>query len=142
MDSFQLVQKAPERASPSSNRVRADKTNGAKINYDHPKEQQLPPQRELLLLFALQSAGSKGGYGLAIKSKIEDASGGRESFSIGSLYSLLKRLKRKGYVDSREGDTRGGGAQRQYYFLTKSGREVLCYVDEFFHRLQNGGLRD
>lgn len=106
--------------------------NNAEITYE------LPSQTELLLLWVIQSAGRNGIYGLDIQRTISEASEGHESISVGSLYSLLKRLRERGYVDSREGEALGGGAKRRYYFLTDSGRSLMAFVNNFISRLQSG----
>ncbi|NES24738.1 MAG: PadR family transcriptional regulator [Symploca sp. SIO3E6] len=104
---------------------------------DHKSTQpRIPPQTELLILWAIRKSGSKGVYGLDIQRAFRECSGGSESISLGSLYSLLKRMRKKGYVESCEGDAIGGGAKRQYYSLTKAGESVVKYADDFFTRLR------
>ncbi|WP_366514213.1 PadR family transcriptional regulator [Moorena sp. SIO3I6] len=105
-------------------------------SYDKPV-QTIPPQTELLILWAIQKSDPKGVYGLDIQRAFRECSGGNESISLGSLYSLLKRMRKKGYVKSCEGDAIGGGAKRQYYSLTETGESVVRYADEFFARLRN-----
>ena len=95
-----------------------------------------PPQRELLILWTLRGTGASGIYGLDIQRAIEECSGGAESISHGSLYSLLKRLRRKGYIDSYEGDAIGGGAKRHYYFLTESGLATVNAIDKLYRDLK------
>ncbi len=107
------------------------------VKTDERNSWDLPPQRELILLWALQGTGRYGAYGLDLQRAVEQCSQGRESFSIGSLYSLLKRLRSKGYVDSYEGDSLGGGARRQYYFLTEDGTRLVSEINQFFGTLQN-----
>lgn len=128
-----LTTNRPARAAPVPLQ-NGEKNNEQKTEY---KQWELLPQTELLILWAIRSAGSHGVYGLDIQRAIKESSDGHESVSTGSLYSLLKRLRRRGYVESREGDALGGGAKRQYYFLTDSGRSVLESIDFFFSRLQH-----
>lgn len=97
---------------------------------------ELPAQTELLILWAIGDTPQPGVYGLDIQRAFEECSAGRESISLGSLYSTLKRLRKKGYVDSVEGDALGGGAKRQYYHLTESGKAVARNASEFYRRLQ------
>ena len=64
-------------------------------------------------------------YGIAIRDEIEDRTG-REA-SIGSVYSALDRMERRGFVTSRLGDPtaeRGGRAKR-FYRLERPGVVVL-----------------
>lgn len=97
----------------------------------------LPPQRELIILWVLQGTGRDGAYGIDIQRAVERCSQGKESFSPGSLYSLLKRLRSKGYIDSYEGNSIGGGARRQYYFLTESGTKLITEISQFIKNLQD-----
>ncbi|AOX04743.1 hypothetical protein BJP34_35685 (plasmid) [Moorena producens PAL-8-15-08-1] len=85
----------------------------------------------------MHKSDPKGVYGLDIQRAFKECSGGNESISLGSLYSLLKRMRKKCYVKSCEGDSIGGGAKRQYYSLTERGEYVVKYADEFFARLRN-----
>ena len=48
---------------------------------------------------------------------------------LGSLYLMLHKLEKKGYVASYWGEDRPverNRARRKYYRLTETGREVLC----------------
>ncbi|MEO0644792.1 MAG: PadR family transcriptional regulator [Cyanobacteria bacterium J06650_10] len=135
---------SPERASPTKAAWAGSQKQTTETGHAHDNKKakwKFPPQRELWLLLALRGAGPEGAYGLAIKSKIEESSGGSETFSVGSLYTLLKRLRNKGYVDSYEGDSPGGGGTRQYYHLTEKGFETLRRVDDFLHCLQSGDFK-
>ncbi|WP_365940218.1 PadR family transcriptional regulator [Moorena sp. SIO3I8] len=116
----------PARAAPKA--LREGKKND---------QQTIPPQTELLILWTINKSDPKGVYGLDIQRAFRECSGGNESISLGSLYSLLKRMRKKGYVKSCEGDAIGGGAKRQYYFLTETGESVVRYADGFFARLRN-----
>jgi len=69
-------------------------------------------------------------YGLEIiKTVKEDAS---TTIFLGTLYNLLSRMKKKGYVESRWGDDseERGGARRRYYRLTGLGEKVLSSQQE------------
>jgi len=104
-------------------------------NYDRSdSEWDLPSQTEQYILFVLR--GASGVYGLDIQRAFSESSEGQESISVGSLYSLLKRLRRKGLVDSFEGDSIGGGAKRHYYFLTERGETVVKSSENFIRRLR------
>jgi DNA-binding PadR family transcriptional regulator len=129
--------------SPVSSQTRQKSTTiGNKTFYDkssqavHPGGgQRLPAQTELLVLWAISNTGDNGIYGLDIQRAIADCSGGNESISVGTLYSSLKRLRSRGFVTSVEGDPIAGGAKRQYYHLTESGRAVVNYSNNFISRL-------
>jgi DNA-binding PadR family transcriptional regulator len=103
----------------------------------HGSVEKFPPQRELFILWALRKSGRRGVYGLDIQRAIQECSGGTESVSHGSLYSLLKRLRDKEYISSYEGDALGGGAKRHYYYLTEKGAGVINTVDVLLDRLKN-----
>jgi DNA-binding PadR family transcriptional regulator len=68
-------------------------------------------------------------YGYAIMKAVEEASGGRISPEIGSLYRRLSRLMRSGLVEETvpAGVETGPhpGRERRYYRLTASGHAVL-----------------
>ncbi|HEY9877507.1 MAG TPA: PadR family transcriptional regulator [Leptolyngbyaceae cyanobacterium] len=97
---------------------------------------ELLPQKELLLLWAVWRSGERGVYGLDIQRAISECSGGSEEVSVGTLYSLLKRLRKRGLIDSYEGAALGGGAKRHYYYLTDEGTAIAESTAEFFNRLQ------
>ena len=82
----------------------------------------VPPRGELLILWALHGSGSDGVCGIDIQRAIAECSRGAETMSSGSLYSLLKRLKGKGYIKSYESATK-----RHYYFLTAAGNNVMAF---------------
>lgn len=106
-----------------------------KRQYEQLKE--LPSQREVFILLSLRANGDEGVYGLDIQRGIEECSKGAIRLSNGSLYSLLKRLRNKKYLDSYEGDPLGGGAKRQYYFLTEAGQSLVHSIDNFLAQLKN-----
>ncbi|MFG6105308.1 PadR family transcriptional regulator [Leptothoe sp. EHU-05/26/07-4] len=66
-------------------------------------------------------------YGLEIASSIEKATDGQKKIPVGSLYPILKRLEKKGLLQSEYGESapERGGARRRYYSLTGLGRSVL-----------------
>ena len=64
-------------------------------------------------------------YGLEIIKTIkEDA---KTTIFLGTLYNLLSRMAKRGYLESRWGDEteERGGARRRYYRLTGLGERVL-----------------
>ena len=56
---------------------------------------EFPPQSELLVLWAIRNGSSPGVYGLDIQRAIEESSSGNVNISVGTLYSMLKRLRKK-----------------------------------------------
>jgi PadR family transcriptional regulator, regulatory protein PadR len=65
-------------------------------------------------------------YGLQISRAIETASQGKRKIAVGSLYPTLRRLEKKGFVQSYwdNGDERDG-ARRRYYQITGKGATIL-----------------
>lgn len=69
---------------------------------------------EHVVLLALARLGEQA-YGARVRAEILDRTG--REVTIGSLYSALDRMERKGFVSSRLGDptpARGGKAKRFY----------------------------
>lgn len=135
MSLTQLENAQSERASPmlSGTSTEVGHTN---INHGNVQSARLPAQRELLFLWAIEGTGQRGCYGLDLQRAVNECSGGAEQVSTGTLYSTLKKIKRKGWINSYEGDALGGGAKRVYYFLTDDGVEVLERVNAFLSRLR------
>ncbi len=76
-----------------------------------------------LLILALLEDEPRHGY--EIGQLIEERSGGVLRYHIASLYPLLYRLDRKGWVDGRWVEKQGQ-RRRRYYRLTATGRKVLA----------------
>ncbi len=67
-------------------------------------------------------------YGLEIIDALEQGSGGKLKVSFGTLYPTLRRLERKGLVETRWGDEtpeERGGARRKYYRISPKGAKIL-----------------
>ncbi|UZR99198.1 PadR family transcriptional regulator [Chondrinema litorale] len=64
-------------------------------------------------------------YGVAIKDAIEEKA--HRKVSVGALQSALKRMEKKGYLQSREGEanTQRGGKPKRYYAITAYGKLAL-----------------
>jgi PadR family transcriptional regulator PadR len=76
-----------------------------------------------LLVLALVEERPRHGYEI---SKLIDArSGGALSFHVASLYPMLYRLERRGWVEGRWVE-KAGQRRRRYYKLTTEGRKVLA----------------
>jgi PadR family transcriptional regulator len=76
-----------------------------------------------LLVLALVEERPRHGY--EISKLIESRSGGALSFHVASLYPMLYRLERRGWVEGRWVE-KAGQRRRRYYKLTPEGRKVLA----------------
>jgi PadR family transcriptional regulator PadR len=87
------------------------------------------PARELkkgsaeLLILALVESRARHGY--EIGKLIEKESGGDLRFNIASLYPLLYRLEKRGWIEGRWTE-KAGQHRRRLYRLTPDGRKVLA----------------
>jgi PadR family transcriptional regulator PadR len=77
---------------------------------------------ELLILSSLEGR-SRHGYDIA--RRIETRSQGTVRFHAASLYPLLYRLERQGWIDGRWVE-KAGQRRRRMYTLTGEGRKVLA----------------
>jgi len=75
-----------------------------------------------LLVLALLEARPRHGY--EICKLIESRSAGRLKFHIASLYPLLYRLEKRGWIQGRWVE-KAGQRRRRYYRLTSEGKSVL-----------------
>ena len=64
-------------------------------------------------------------YGVAIKDAIEEKA--KRKVSVGALHSALKRMEKKGYLESRLGEMnpQRGGKSKRYYTITAFGKQAL-----------------
>jgi transcriptional regulator len=76
-----------------------------------------------LLILSLVEARPRHGY--EISKLIEQRSGGAVRFYVASLYPLLYRLEKRGWVEGRWVE-KAGQRRRRYYRLTSEGRRVLA----------------
>ena len=76
-----------------------------------------------LLVLALVEERPRHGY--EISKLIEARSRGALSFHVASLYPMLYRLERRGWVEGRWVE-KAGQRRRRYYKLTTEGRKVLA----------------
>src|SRR5215510_5231977 len=75
-----------------------------------------------LLILSLLEARPRHGY--EISKQIESRSEGAVKFNVASLYPLLYRLEKRGWIQGRWVD-KAGQRRRRYYQLTAEGRKVL-----------------
>src|SRR5262249_14056384 len=76
-----------------------------------------------LLILSLVEARPRHGY--EISKLIEQCSGGAVRFYVASLYPLLYRFERRGWIEGRWVE-KSGQRRRWYYRLTRQGRRVLA----------------
>ena len=76
-----------------------------------------------LLILSLLEARPRHGY--EISKLIEQRSGGAVRFHVASLYPLLYRLERRGWVQGRWVE-KAGQRRRRYYRITAPGRKRLA----------------
>jgi PadR family transcriptional regulator PadR len=77
---------------------------------------------ELLILSLVES---RPRHGYEISKLIETRSGGALRFNVASLYPLLYRLERRGWIQGRWVE-KAGQRRRRYYKLTAAGKKVLA----------------
>ena len=75
-----------------------------------------------LLILSLVEVRPRHGY--EISKLIEARSGGALSFHVASLYPLLYRLEKRGWIKGQWVE-KAGQRRRRYYKLTAAGRKVL-----------------
>ena len=76
-----------------------------------------------LLILSLVEARPRHGY--EISKLIEQRSGGAVRFYVASLYPLLYRLEKRGWIQGRWVE-KNGQRRRRYYRLTPQGKRVLA----------------
>ena len=76
-----------------------------------------------LLILSLVEERPRHGYDIG--SLIEQRSAGALRFNVASLYPLLYRLERRGWIQGRWVES-GGQRRRRYYRLTAAGKKVLA----------------
>jgi transcriptional regulator len=88
----------------------------------------MAPQNELKRgtaeLMVLASLESRARHGYEIAKRIDDGSGGVLRFHVASLYPMLYRMERRGWIRGTWIE-KAGQRRRRYYKLTPSGRRVL-----------------
>lgn len=92
---------------------------------------------EYTLLLALLRLGEET-YGVPIRNEIASRTG--RELSLGSLYTTLDRLERKGFVQTRMGSSTAvrGGRRKKMCRLTTAGQRALSTTWEFQRRMTEG----
>ena len=88
-----------------------------------------------LLILSLVETRPRHGY--EISKLIEQRSGGTIRFHVASLYPMLYRLERRGWLCGRWVE-KSGQRRRRYYRLTRQGRRVLASQLRGWHELVVG----
>ena len=91
-------------------------------NHSKTLDRELKKGSAELLILSLVEARPRHGY--EISKLIEARSEGVLRFNVASLYPLLYRLERKGWIEGRWVE-KAGQRRRRYYKLTADGRRVL-----------------
>jgi PadR family transcriptional regulator PadR len=86
-------------------------------------------KRGMLSFWVLGLLITKSRYGLEIRREIEEGTLGRITLGVSTLYTLLRRLERKGFIKSRW-ENSPQGPPRAYYTLTPAGRDVVRHFSE------------
>lgn len=69
-------------------------------------------------------------YGVAIKKEIEERLG--RGVSVGAMQSALRRMEKKGFLESRFGEPTStrGGKRKRFFRVTPFGKKALEYVKD------------
>lgn len=73
-------------------------------------------------------------HGYEVGKLIDDRSGGLLRFHVASLYPMLYRMERRGWIEGRWVE-KAGRRRRRYYRLTPKGRRVLAEQRSNWHEL-------
>lgn len=85
-----------------------------------------------LMILAVLEERQRHGYEIA--RLIDDRSGGVLRFHVGSLYPMLYRMERRGWIEGRWLE-KEGQRRRRYYKLSPAGRVVLIEQRASWHEL-------
>jgi PadR family transcriptional regulator, regulatory protein PadR len=78
-------------------------------------------------------------YGLQVIDAFNEVSNGARNISIGTLYPVLARLEKQGFISSRlhDGSTLSkGGSRRKFFKVTESGAYILSENQLFRNQLR------
>ena len=88
---------------------------------------------ELMVLAALEH---RARHGYEIAKLIDDRSSGVLRFHVASLYPMLYRMERRGWIDGKWIE-KAGQRKRRYYRLKPEGRKVLAHQRSTWSELLN-----
>ena len=86
---------------------------------------------DLMILSVLEE---RARHGYEIAKLIDDRSSGVLRFHVGSLYPMLYRMERRGWIDGKWIE-KSGQRRRRYYRLTPAGKKVLVEQRTSWHEL-------
>jgi PadR family transcriptional regulator, regulatory protein PadR len=95
------------------------------ITYMEPQSPRLEWKKGSAELLVLSVVEHQPRHGYEISKLIEQRSGGEVRFHVASLYPLLYRLEKRGWLQGRWVE-KEGQRRRRYYRLTAAGRKVLA----------------
>ena len=96
------------------------------------------PQQEIkkgsaeIMVLAVLEDRTRHGYDIA--RRIDEQSGGKLRFHVASLYPMLYRLERRGWIAGRWLE-KSGQRRRRYYRMTPAGRRALADQRREWHDL-------
>ena len=85
-------------------------------------------------LMVLSTIEQRARHGYEIARRIDDQSGGLLRFHVASLYPMLYRMERRGWIEGKWIE-KTGQRRRRYYRLTPQGRKVLAAERGTWRRL-------
>jgi len=83
------------------------------------------PERGWIQFLILRVLYDNPTYGYRLMEEIEERSCGCHRLEPGSMYTLLRRMERRGLLESEWKRTEGAGPDRRIYRVTKRGAEAL-----------------
>jgi PadR family transcriptional regulator PadR len=119
-----MAARAPE---PPDRLPRSERSERAVDRADDRRSIERELKRGSIELIVLHLLSLGEAYGYEIVTKLTDLTDGDLEVSDGTLYPVLYRLERAGWVDVRW-DTPDRGVPRKYYKLTRLGRSELAQL--------------
>ena len=119
-----MAARAPE---PPDRLPRSERSDRAADRTDDRRSIERELKRGSIELIVLHLLSLGEAYGYEIVTKLTDLTDGELEVSDGTLYPVLYRLERAGWVDVRW-DTPDRGVPRKYYKLTRLGRSELAQL--------------
>lgn len=86
---------------------------------------------EMMVLAAIEE---RARHGYEIAKLIDDRSGGVLRFHVASLYPMLYRMERRGWIDGKWIE-KAGQRRRRHYRLTPEGRRILAQQRDTWREL-------
>jgi len=90
---------------------------------------------QIIILLIMDKIG-RPTYGYEISKRVEDISNGKFHLTEGTLYPILKKLEKNGFVKSFWGES-DIGPPRKYYTLTLKGKEFLEKALDFWEDVKS-----